>query len=79
MKKVVVACTCFVLLIFTSPAVAGELLGAGATFPYPYYSKLFDSYKNKTGVKINYQAIGSGGGIRQVLKKTVDFGGTDAL
>jgi len=63
------------------PAIAAneELLGAGATFPYPLYSKMFDVYHKEEGVKINYQAIGSGGGIRQVLSKTVDFGGTDAF
>ncbi len=57
----------------------GELLGAGATFPYPFYSKMFNEYFSETGVKVNYQAIGSGGGIRQLLSKTVDFGGTDAF
>lgn len=57
----------------------GELLGAGATFPYPLYSKLFDVYYQEFGVQVNYQAIGSGGGIRQLLNKTVDFGGTDAF
>lgn len=56
-----------------------ELTGAGATFPYPLYSKMFDEYYNQTKIKVNYQAIGSGGGIRQVLNKTVDFGGTDAF
>jgi phosphate transport system substrate-binding protein len=55
------------------------LLGAGATFPYPLYSKWFDVYHKKTGIQINYQAIGSGGGIRQLLSRTVDFGGTDAF
>ena len=55
------------------------LLGAGATFPYPLYSKWFHVYHQITGVKVNYQAIGSGGGIRQLLNKTVDFGGTDAF
>ncbi len=54
------------------------LLGAGATFPYPLYSKWFDVYYKKTGVKVNYQAIGSGGGIRQLMARTVDFGATDA-
>ncbi|OAG27414.1 phosphate ABC transporter substrate-binding protein PstS [Thermodesulfatator autotrophicus] len=54
------------------------LLGAGATFPYPLYSKWFDVYYKKTGIKVNYQAIGSGGGIRQLLARTVDFGATDA-
>ncbi len=56
-----------------------ELLGAGATFPYPFYSKLFDVYHQEYDVKVNYQAIGSGGGIRQLLNKTVDFGATDAF
>jgi phosphate transport system substrate-binding protein len=56
-----------------------ELLGAGATFPYPLYSKMFDAYYQEFGVKINYQAIGSGGGIRQLVNRTVDFGGTDAF
>lgn len=65
------------LQLFAAPNV--ELLGAGATFPYPLYSKMFDVYYAKTGVKVNYQAIGSGGGIRQLLNKTVDFGATDAF
>jgi len=55
-----------------------ELLGAGATFPYPLYSKMFDVYNGQYGVKINYQSIGSGGGIRQLENKTIDFGATDA-
>ena len=54
------------------------LNGAGATFPYPIYSKWFDDYnKIKSEVQINYQSIGSGGGIRQILERTVDFGATD--
>jgi phosphate transport system substrate-binding protein len=56
-----------------------ELIGAGATFPYPLYSKMFDMYSKEYGVKVNYQAIGSGGGIRQLINKTVDFGGSDAM
>jgi len=56
-----------------------ELLGAGATFPQPLYSKMFDAYNQQYKVKINYQGIGSGGGINQLIKKTVDFGGTDAF
>jgi phosphate transport system substrate-binding protein len=55
-----------------------DLTGAGATFPYPLYSKWFNEYANKAGVKINYQSIGSGGGIRQLSEQTVDFGATDA-
>jgi phosphate transport system substrate-binding protein len=56
-----------------------ELLGAGASFPYPLYSKMFSEYNKKTGVKINYQSIGSGGGIKQLTSKTVDFGASDAF
>ncbi len=56
-----------------------DLLGAGATFPYPLYAKLFDDYNKETGVRINYQAIGSGGGVRQLQNRTVDFGATDAF
>ncbi len=54
-----------------------DLTGAGATFPYPLYSKWFSDYAARTGVKINYQSIGSGGGIRQIQEQTVDFGATD--
>ena len=54
-----------------------DLTGAGATFPYPLYSKWFSDYAAKTGVRINYQSIGSGGGIRQLSEETVDFGATD--
>lgn len=60
-------------------AAGVELLGAGATFPYPLYSKMFDVYHNQYSVQINYQSIGSGGGIRQLEAKTVDFGATDAF
>jgi len=56
-----------------------ELLGAGATFPYPLYSKMFYSYWKAEGIKVNYQPIGSGGGIRQLVNQTVDFGGSDAF
>jgi len=61
-----------------APAAAQELTGAGATFPYPIYSKWFSDYATKTGVRINYQSIGSGGGIRQLSEGTVDFGASDA-
>ena len=71
----------FVLLLIALPSSARgvELLGAGATFPYPLYSKMFYIYWQATGMKINYQAIGSGGGQRQLIKETVDFGGSDAF
>lgn len=54
-----------------------DLTGAGATFPQPIYNKWFSDYSAKTGVKINYQPIGSGGGVRQISEQTVDFGATD--
>jgi phosphate transport system substrate-binding protein len=70
-----------ILFVFCGMGLAKdmELIGAGATFPYPLYSKLFDVYNKDYGVKVNYQAIGSGGGIRQLISKTVDFGGSDAI
>ena len=60
------------------PAGAANTTGAGATFPYPIYSKWAEAYRAKTGVGLNYQSIGSGGGIKQILAKTVDFGASDA-
>ncbi len=61
-----------------SPTVK-ELSGAGATFPYPLYSKMFDTYDGVTGVRVNYNSIGSGGGIKALTDKTVDFGASDAF
>jgi phosphate transport system substrate-binding protein len=60
------------------PAAAVEISGAGATFPYPIYAKWADAYRKETGVGLNYQSIGSGGGIKQIEAKTVTFGATDA-
>ncbi|ABR89023.1 ABC-type phosphate transport system substrate-binding protein [Janthinobacterium sp. Marseille] len=60
-----------------SSAVAADITGAGATFPYPIYSKWAESYKAATGTGLNYQSIGSGGGIKQIKAKTVDFGASD--
>jgi len=63
---------------FASPfAFAAEITGAGATFPYPIYAKWADAYKKNTGTGMNYQSIGSGGGIKQITAKTVDFGASD--
>ena len=59
------------------PAAAVDISGAGATFPYPVYAKWAEAYKAKTGVAMNYQSIGSGGGIKQIEAKTVDFGASD--
>jgi phosphate transport system substrate-binding protein len=60
-----------------SPVRAAEISGAGATFPYPIYAKWAEAYNAKTGIKLNYQSIGSGGGIKQITSKTVDFGASD--
>src|SRR6185437_1976943 len=61
-----------------SRTTGADLTGAGATFPYPIYSRWFSEYATTVGVKINYQAIGSGGGIKQLQEQTVDFGASDA-
>jgi phosphate transport system substrate-binding protein len=60
-----------------SPALAAEISGAGATFPYPIYAKWADAYKKQTGIGLNYQSIGSGGGIKQITARTVTFGASD--
>ena len=67
-----------VLAIGATGARAADISGAGATFPYPIYAKWADAYKKETGVGMNYQSIGSGGGIKQIKAKTVTFGATDA-
>ena len=61
----------------TSSAHAIDITGAGATFPYPIYAKWAEAYKAKSGIGMNYQSIGSGGGIKQIQNKTVDFGASD--
>ena len=67
----------FAGLTIATSAFAVDITGAGATFPYPIYAKWAESYNVKTGVKLNYQSIGSGGGIKQITNKTVDFGASD--
>jgi len=61
----------------TAPASGADVTGAGATFPYPLYATWAAAYKAKTGILVNYQSIGSGGGIKQIQAKTIDFGATD--
>ena len=68
----------FAATLATLPAIAADISGAGATFPYPIYAKWADAYKKETSVGLNYQSIGSGGGIKQIQAKTVTFGATDA-
>src|SRR5271169_5376327 len=74
MKSVLCAA---VLAAGVSVASAADISGAGATFPYPLYAKWADTYKKETGIGLNYQSIGSGGGIKQIQAKTVTFGATD--
>lgn len=75
-RKFAVAAATAMLMV--SAASAADITGAGATFPYPIYAKWAEAYKKATGVGLNYQSIGSSGGIRQIRAKTVTFGGTDA-
>ena len=71
------AALCVMLLASATAAQAANLSGAGATFPAPVYAKWAETYRAQTGIGLNYQAIGSGGGIRQIKAKTVDFGASD--
>ena len=73
MKRLVAA----LLAMVAIGAQAADITGAGATFPFPIYSKWAEAYKAQTGIGLNYQSIGSGGGIRQIKAKTVDFGASD--
>jgi phosphate transport system substrate-binding protein len=73
-----IAAAGFAVAAFATPALAADISGAGATFPYPIYAKWADAYRKETGVGLNYQSIGSGGGIKQIQAKTVAFGATDA-
>jgi phosphate transport system substrate-binding protein len=73
-QRVIVAATAVAL---TGMVQAADISGAGATFPYPIYSKWADAYKTSTGTGLNYQSIGSGGGIKQIKAKTVTFGASD--
>lgn len=74
-KKFALASVCSVL--FSLQAQAADITGAGASFPAPIYAKWADAYQKATGGKVNYQSIGSSGGIRQITAKTVDFGASD--
>jgi phosphate transport system substrate-binding protein len=78
LKQIIFGITAATALTYAAATQAVDITGAGATFPYPVYAKWADAYKTKTGVGMNYQSIGSGGGIKQILAKTVDFGATDA-
>ena len=77
LKNTLVASGCLLSLLASSTVFAQEITGAGATFPAPIYSKWAADYNKATGVKVNYQSVGSGAGIKQIDSKTVDFGASD--
>jgi len=76
-RKLFAAVLAIAAASLATPALAVDITGAGATFPYPIYAKWADAYRKATGVGLNYQSIGSGGGIKQITAKTVDFGASD--
>jgi phosphate transport system substrate-binding protein len=77
-RTIIVSCVAAAALVsFAGRPQAAEITGAGATFPYPVYAKWAEAYKAQTGANLNYQSIGSGGGIKQIEAKTVDFGASD--
>jgi phosphate transport system substrate-binding protein len=78
MKKILAVIAASVYLMSPSANAQTSITGAGATFPYPVYSKWSEAYQVKTDVQLNYQSIGSSGGIKQIKAATVDFGATDA-
>jgi len=77
-RSIVLAAAAALSMAASAPALAADISGAGATFPYPVYAKWADAYKKETGIGLNYQSIGSGGGIKQIKAKTVTFGASDA-
>ncbi len=77
MKHIRIIAAAGILAATVLPAAAADISGAGATFPYPIYAKWADAYKKETNVGMNYQSIGSGGGIKQIIARTVTFGASD--
>src|SRR5512147_3072657 len=78
MKPILTISLLFIAILTMNQEQADEMLnGAGATFPYPVYSTWANEYNKVTGMKLNYQSIGSGGGIKQISERTVDFGASD--
>ena len=78
LKQLIIGITTVTALVYAGASLAtATITGAGATFPYPIYAKWAEAYKTQSGVKMNYQSIGSGGGIKQITAKTVDFGASD--
>ena len=77
LKQLIIGITAATAMAYAAASQATDITGAGATFPFPIYSKWAEAYKAQTGVSMNYQSIGSGGGIKQITAKTVDFGASD--
>jgi phosphate transport system substrate-binding protein len=77
MKQLIISLAAASTLAYASVSFATDITGAGATFPYPVYAKWAEAYKAQGGSNMNYQSIGSGGGIKQIIAKTVDFGASD--
>ena len=77
LKQLIIGITAAAAVAYAGASQATDITGAGATFPYPVYAKWADAYKTQTGIGLNYQSIGSGGGIKQIEAKTVDFGASD--
>ena len=77
MKQLIISLAAVSTLAFAGASSATDITGAGATFPYPIYAKWAEAYKAQSGTNMNYQSIGSGGGIKQITAKTVDFGASD--
>ena len=77
LKQLIIGITAAAAVAYASASQATDITGAGATFPFPIYAKWAEAYKAQTGVGMNYQSIGSGGGIKQITAKTVDFGASD--
>jgi phosphate transport system substrate-binding protein len=77
LKQLIIGIAAATVVAYASVSQATDITGAGATFPYPIYAKWADAYKTQTGIGLNYQSIGSGGGIKQIEANTVDFGASD--
>lgn len=78
LKQFIIGTAATAVVAFAGASQATDITGAGATFPYPIYAKWAEAYKAQTGSNMNYQSIGSGGGIKQIVAKTVNFGATDS-
>ena len=77
LRQLIIGITVITAAAYAGASQATNITGAGATFPYPIYAKWAEAYRAQTGVGMNYQSIGSGGGIKQITAKTVDFGASD--